>query len=139
MLAAVFEDVHRSSQVVLDDLAAGATVVDASEDAWIGCGVDHDIGARQRLEVRCQTYVTVMEVDAKCAEDRTIPFASWPNEVVESDDRMSALCGPVLDQCRADEATGSGYQNPHETSLCCQASTICVIVCSTPIEMSHEG
>lgn len=50
--AAVFEEVHGTSEVVLDELTCARPAIDAGEDGGIGGSVDDVVASRQCFEVR---------------------------------------------------------------------------------------
>ena len=124
---------------MLDELAARGVAVDTGQDTWVCRGVYNDVDGWQRLKVGRHADVGVVELDAERANDRAVLLASRAHEVVETDQRMHTPLDPLAKQGGPHEPAGAGNENLHETSLCCQAWTICAIVCSRLTVMSQPG
>ncbi len=67
--SAVFEDVDRPEQVVLDQLAAAGYAVDTGQNAGIGRCVDDPVDLRQGLEVGRAADIAVKEPDPEFLQD----------------------------------------------------------------------
>src|SRR5581483_9044241 len=81
---AVFEQVQRAIQVVLDQLTAAGTPIDAGEDTWIGGGINDPIGRRQAVEVGGGAHIAVADVDSERAQARLAGLAAGAEKVVDS-------------------------------------------------------
>ena len=114
--------------------------VDAGQHAGVRRRVDDDVDGGQRLEVGRQADVGVMERRRRARAGRRGSARCRDGTKLS---RPTSVCVPcstqLANQRGPDEPAGAGDENLHETSLCCQASTICAIVCSRLTVMSQPG
>jgi hypothetical protein len=90
VLLAELEQVHRATQVVLDELPRARASVHAGEHAGIGRRIDDPVDRRQRLQITGRTQVAVKQSHALAFEIGAIGFASRANEIVEAQNLMAS-------------------------------------------------
>ena len=139
MTPAVLEHVHGADEIVFDELTARGVPVDAGKDGWIRGRIHDDVGSGQRLEIGGESDVGMMDGNSERAKGGAVLLAAGAHEVVEADQLVGAPLNPAANQSGSHEPAGAGEEDFHETSLCCQASTIWTIVCSRPTVMSQSG
>ena len=85
MFLAVFKQVDRANQVMLNYLSAASCALDTRENAGIRGSVDDPIRLGQRVDVTCIANVGVVHKDTKIPQGRSVHFASWPHEIVDAE------------------------------------------------------
>src|ERR1700730_1493098 len=89
MSLAVFEQVNRPHQIMLDHLAAARCAINTGEDARVRCCVDDPIGPWQSIDVAGSAKVRVMQLDMKIVQREPVHLAAAPDEVIATEDFCS--------------------------------------------------
>ena len=114
MAFAVFEKLHRSEEIVFDDLTATGQAVHPGEDAGVGGGIDHPIGGWEGIDIAPGAEIGVENFDAESLEGATIEFASRADKVIETKDFEGGIVlAEVSGERTADEAAESRDENFH--------------------------
>jgi len=116
VLLAVFEEVDRAGEVVLDDLARTGATVNAGQHAGIGGGIDDEIARRQRLEIAGCTHVGMKKLHADFFQFEAVGFAAGTDEIVQAKNLMAGS-RQRAGEGAADKTAGAGEEDSHRSSL----------------------
>ena len=79
---AVFQNIHHASEIMLEKLPTAEPFLHAGQHAWIGCGVDHPVGNRNRFEVAGCANVTMNEGHTKLPKADPVNLRTRAHQIV---------------------------------------------------------
>lgn len=81
----VFEDVNRSTQVVLDHLPAADPLAQPRQHAGIGRRVNDPVRARKPIEIARATKIEMADLDPSTLQSHPVQLAPRSNEIVKTE------------------------------------------------------
>src|SRR5260370_40585088 len=89
MRSAVFEDVHETREIVLQELPAAEATLQPRQYARIGCCVDDPVGRRKRFEVAGRADVAMDKIHAKVTDPAAIGLRARTHHLATPPDQQT--------------------------------------------------
>ena len=103
MRFAIFQQIDRAPEIVLDDLATGDTLRNPGKHTGVGRCIDDPVRGLECSHVTRAANIEMAQPHSQFLENKPIQLASRPAQIVEADDLQAF---PRLEQARRNRAPG---------------------------------